>query len=201
MGKIFVNDDQLEDWVDAALGIQERYGIEKALGYVIGEKFYNLVKILHSCRSTIRSIDEERRKPNYIPIRERSIGDRKYAENLEETYEREKEIVTEAECLLVNFAALIKGAFLSHEIWKYFESHPRLGALGHIASEEEHDFMIRKGAVEHSLDIEIKDALIFGEMIKYFGGSDGRHDECLRKLSVGYFQKKPSLSETLRCLK
>ena len=80
MGKIFINDNQLEEWVDAAKGIQDQFGIEKTLGYVIGEKFYNLVSMLHAFRTRIRAIDEERKKPNYNPIRERTYGNSKLIE-------------------------------------------------------------------------------------------------------------------------
>lgn len=136
MSKIFTNPNQIEEWVDAALGIQERFGIDKALGYVIGEKFYNLVSILHACRTTIRAIDEARKKPNYKSIREMTYGNRKYVENLDDTYEAEKQKIIEAEELLIKFATMIKQAFQPYEIRKYFESHPRLGVLGHTASEE-----------------------------------------------------------------
>ena len=169
MGKIFINDNQLEEWVEAAEGIQNQFGIEKALGYVIGEKFYNLVSLLHAFRTTIRAIDEERKKPDYNPIREMTYGNSKYVKNLDETYEDEKARVIDAEGLLVKFAFLVNQAFSPHEIRKYFDSNPRLGAMGHITSEEEHDFMISKGAIEHSLDTEIEDALILGDMMKYFG--------------------------------
>jgi hypothetical protein len=40
--------------------------------------------------------------------------------------------------------------------------------LGHVASEEDYDFMVSKGAVEHTVFTEAEDALIFGEMLKYF---------------------------------
>jgi len=43
--------------------------------------------------------------------------------------------------------------------------------MGHVASEEDHDFMIEKGALEHSLDTEVEDAMILGDMMKYFGVS------------------------------
>ena len=35
-------------------------------------------------------------------------------------------------------------------------------------TEEDHNLMISAGAVEHSLDTEIQDAFIFGEMLKHF---------------------------------
>jgi hypothetical protein len=168
MSKIFTNPKQLEAWVEASQGIQERFGIDKALGYVIGEKFHNLVAILHVARATIRVIAEESKKPDYNPIRERTYGNRKHTENLDETYEREKEIIVEAEEMLVKFATLIKGTFEPYDIRKYFESNPRLGEMGYIASEEEYNFMVSRGAVEYSLDTELEDALILGDMMKYF---------------------------------
>lgn len=38
MGKIFLDDNQLEKWVQAAEGIAEDFHIEKALGYLTGER-------------------------------------------------------------------------------------------------------------------------------------------------------------------
>ena len=136
MSKIFLNPNQLEEFLDAALGIQERYGIEKALGYLIGEKFYNLVDILHFTRKMARHIEQERKKPDYNPIVDRSTKGHRYVENLDETYEQKKEIILEAEQLLPKFATMIKEAFEPHEIRKYFESHTRLGVHGHVITEE-----------------------------------------------------------------
>jgi len=169
MGKIFSNDNQLQEWVEAAEGIKDRFGIDKALGYLIGEKFYNLVDILHFSRKRIRTINEERKSPDYNPIRERIYGNRKYVENLDETYKAHKERIADAEDLLIKFTTLIRGAFEPYEIKEYFESHPRLGVHGHIATDEGFDFLVSKGAIEHSIDTEIDDAIIFGEMKKYFG--------------------------------
>jgi hypothetical protein len=169
MGKIFSNDNQLQDYVEAAEGVKDRFGIEKALGYLIGEKFYNLVDTLRFSREQIRVIDEERKSPDYTPVRERIYGKRKYVENRDETYEAHKEKIIEAEDLLIKFTALIRGAFQPYEIKEYFASHPRLGVHGHIGTEEDFEFLVSKGAVEHSIDTEIDDAVIFGEMKKYFG--------------------------------
>jgi len=169
MGNIFTNDNQLEEWVEAAGAIQDRFGIEKALGYVIGEKFYNLVDTLHSARKIMRTINEEQKNPNFNPIRVTKYKDRELVTNLDETYENEKARVIEAEGLLVKFVFLINQAFSPHEIRKYFESHPRLGIHGYISTEEQHEFLVKHGAIEHSIDTEIEDALIFGDMLKYFG--------------------------------
>lgn len=40
MGKIFTNPNQLEEWVAAAEEIQDGYGMEKALGYLMGKNFF-----------------------------------------------------------------------------------------------------------------------------------------------------------------
>ena len=74
----------------------------------------------------------------------------------------------EAEQLLPKFATTIKDAFEPHEIRKYFESHPRLGVHGHVATDEQYEIMVSHGAIEHSIDTEVEDALIFGDMLKYF---------------------------------
>ncbi len=171
MSKIFINPKQLEDCVDAALGIQERYGIGKALGYIIGEKFYNLVDTLHMARKICRLIEEERMKPHYNPIREVVLKRQRYTENLDETYEHKKQIIMEAEGLLLKFAFLISQAFEAHEIRRYFMSHPRLGSHGHVCTDEQYEFMVSKGAIPHSIETEVEDALIFGDMMKYFGVS------------------------------
>jgi hypothetical protein len=169
VSKIFTNPNQLEEWVDAALGIEDRFGIERALDYVIGDKFYNLVAILHSARKIVRTIDEERKKPDYNPIRVTKFKGSEVATNLEKTYEDEKANVIETEGLLVKFVFLINQAFSPHEILKYFHSNPQLGIL--ISTKEEHEFLVRHGAMEYSIDNEVEDALIFGDMMKYFGVS------------------------------
>jgi hypothetical protein len=169
MSKIFTNPNQLEEWVEAALGIQERYGIEKALGYVIGEKFYKLVDTLHVAHKICRNIEEQRKKPDYNPIHEIILKRQRYTENLDESFEQKKEIILEAEGLLLKFAFLIMQEFPDYKIRKYFASHPRLGAHGHVASDEQYEFMVSKGAIRHSIETEVEDALIFGDMMKYFG--------------------------------
>ncbi|MBF0559639.1 MAG: hypothetical protein HQL08_12765 [Nitrospirae bacterium] len=43
MTKLLFDKQHLQDWVNAAEGIEERFGIDKAMGYLIGEIFYNSV--------------------------------------------------------------------------------------------------------------------------------------------------------------
>lgn len=169
VSKIYINPKQIQEWVDAAEGIAEDFGIEKALGYLIGEKFYNLVSLLHDARKSVRNIDEKRKQPDFNPTVVTKYKDSEFTTNFDEIYDRDMERIQEAERLLPEFAGLIIADFDPHEIRKYFESHPRLGVHGHATSEEQFDFMVQHGAIEHSIDTEVEDALIFGDMMKYFG--------------------------------
>lgn len=164
-----MNPNQLEEWVEAAEGIQARFGSNKALGYVLGEKFYRLVLLLYDTRRIMRTIDEERAKPDFYPIRVTKYKDSEIVADLDKTYEDEKARIIEIEGLLVKFAFLICQAFPSHEIRKYFDSDPRLGIHGYISTEEDHAFLVRHGAMEHSIETEARDALIFGDMMRCFG--------------------------------
>ena len=75
----------------------------------------------------------------------------------------------EAEGLLVKFAFLINQAFKFHAIRKYLVSHPRLGVHGHISTKKQYEFRISNGAIPHSIETEVQDALLLGDMMKYFG--------------------------------
>jgi len=77
--------------VEAVLGIQRQYGIEKALGYLIGEKVYNLVDTLYAARKICRLIEEERKKPDYKPSHETVLKRHRHIGNFDETYEEKKE--------------------------------------------------------------------------------------------------------------
>jgi hypothetical protein len=51
-------------------------------------------------------IDNERKKPNYQPIREIKLRMSKYTEDLDEIYDQEKEKIVESQKVLVEFADL-----------------------------------------------------------------------------------------------
>jgi len=163
----FTNENQLSEWIEAAKGIRESFGIGKALGYLIGEKFYNIIHLIYSYRKTIKSIEEQRKKSDYNPIDEYEAEGVKFVTNLDEDYELRLKKIEMAREILVEFAGLIKKSFTPYEIRKYFDSNPRFGAFGHTMSEEEHKFLVEKGAIEHSLETEVEDALIYGEMRDY----------------------------------
>jgi len=169
MNKIFTNPHQLEEWVEAAECIENRHGIERALGYLIGEKFYSLLEMLYSSRKIMRAIDEEQKTPGFNPIRVTKYGNREVVTDLDELYKREKEIVIGADGWIIKFVFLVNRSFSPHDIRKYFASNPRLGIQRHVSDDKRFEFMVKRGALEHSIETEVQDALIFGDMMKYFG--------------------------------
>lgn len=166
----FIDKYQVEKWVTAAQNIEEKYGTEKALGYLIGEKFYNLVDSLRTYRKSMTAISKKRKDPKYNPVKTIKVSaNRKHTINLEDEYKDCKEKVKELEEKLPEFVNLVNDFFERYKILEYFNSEKRLGALGHVFTKEQHDFFIERGAVEHSIDTEIDDAMILGDMMKYFG--------------------------------
>jgi hypothetical protein len=167
----FLDEDQLEKWVAAAENIREEFGLEKALGYVIGEKFYELVNTLRSESKIIESINDKRKKPDYDPIRSIPGLERKI--NLDEDYSVAERNMLELKKILPDFAEMIMNIFTINEIKKYLNSNARFGALGHTATEKEYIVFIEKEVIKHSLETEISDSLILGDMMNYFGCPPG----------------------------
>lgn len=162
----FTDEKQLENWVSAAKNIRGKYDLKKALGYIIGEKFYNLCKDCRNNQEIMARIKEERKKPDYNPKKIVSGG--KYIIDLDKDYEEAEKKVTALKGILTDFSEMIKDSFTKQEIDKYLGSNMRFGAMGHILSKEEHKEFVEKEVVEHSLETEINDSLILGDMIKYF---------------------------------
>ena len=127
MWEVLFNTSQLKEWVDAAKKIQDSFGIEKALGYLIGEKFYRVVSMLQLSQELTRRIAEERKKPGYKPIGETTYRNHKIVTNMDEIYDKNIVIIADTEEALDRFATLIKEAFEPHQIRSYLESNPRLG--------------------------------------------------------------------------
>ena len=84
----------IESTCDAARNILDHFGAEKAMGYLIGEKFLNFLEVAET--------DGEWR--GAIPA----------------------------------FVAEILSIFEPHQLAEYLNTPRRLGALGHVASEETH---------------------------------------------------------------
>jgi len=57
--------------------------------------------------------------------------------------------------------------FTEEEISNYFKLNPRFGSLGHVLTKDEYKLFVEKEAAEHTIDTEIEDTLIIGEMKKY----------------------------------
>jgi hypothetical protein len=129
MWQVLFNTHRLREWVEAAKTIHARFGIEKALGYLIGEKFYRVAFMLRSSQELIRMLAEERKKPGYDSIVVTTYKNHTAVTNMDEIYEKNIEVAADTEEALTRFAALIKEAFEPYQIRSYFESNPRLGAF------------------------------------------------------------------------
>jgi hypothetical protein len=63
MWQVLYNTRQLKEWIEAARTIHARFGIEKALGYLIGEKFYHVAFTLRWSQELVRMLAQEKKKP------------------------------------------------------------------------------------------------------------------------------------------
>ena len=162
----FVDENQLENWVSAAENIRDEYGLKKALGYIIGEKFYNLCSDFRSNQEKMARIKEERKKPDYNP--QKTVSGGKYIIDLDKEYEKSEKEVNTLKGILTDFSEMIMDSFTKHDIEEYLDLNVRFGAIGHVLSEEEHKEFVKKEVVEHSLETEINDSLILGDMMNYF---------------------------------
>jgi len=166
---IFSYENQPELWVEAALNIERRFGITKALGYVIGEKLYGILVMHNNSLNMIGKIEEERKQPNYESrrmVQSIILGD--YEVDLDQEYERLKRVIDETERAKREMVERILNAFDKSQIIEYFRSNPRFGSSGHILSEEEQRNWWKMGIEEHTLEDEIRDALLFGELQRLF---------------------------------
>lgn len=127
-------EELIDEQIDAARNINDDFGIEKALGYIVGEKLFHLVEELSSCRND----------PKPDPEAIRSV-----------------------EALINTLSAKVVKTFSETELRNYFAANPRFGALGHVLSEDDHRLFVENDATKHTLDGEIKDALIMDEIKRY----------------------------------
>ena len=133
--KIFKDRETLiDEQIEASRNIKHNFGIEKALGYIMGEKLYALVEE-YECWL--------RNHPGQI------------------------ETTSTLQALIIKISEQINRTYSQEEINRYFESNPRFGPLGHVLTEDEHELFVEQGVVDHTIDVEITDALIAGEMKRY----------------------------------
>jgi hypothetical protein len=158
----FTNENQLQQWIEAAGGIKEKFGINKALGYLIGEKFYDIVSDNHFARKMIRTINEQRKQPDYNPVNEIGEGKFKRIINLDDKYKEYEQRVIETVKILTEFADLIKRSFALDEIRGYFDSNPRLGTLGHKSRKKCMIYSFNKGPWNTQLKPKLKTPLYLG---------------------------------------
>lgn len=124
----------INEQINAAIDIKDKFGIGKAIGYVVGEKFYSLIKEF---------------------------------QYLQKNHKDKTETINDFRLLILESSRRIMEIFVEDEINDYFRLNPRFGSLGHVLTEDEHKLFVGKEAVEHTIDTEIEDTLIMGEMKKY----------------------------------
>lgn len=168
MYSIFAYENQPELWVEAALNIQKRYGIDKALGYVIGEKLYNLLVMHNNSLQKLHQIEEQRKLSDYESHRKAQLAFGDYEIDLDQEYQRLKRVIDETNQAKQEMVERILAAFDLFQIYEYFQSNPRLGSSGHILSEEQQRYWWKMGIEEHTIEDEIRDALLFGELQRLF---------------------------------
>jgi hypothetical protein len=165
---IFAYENQPELWVEAALNIQKRYGIDKALGYVIGEKLYNLLVMHNNSLQKLHQIEEQRKLSDYESHRKAQLAFGDYEIDLDQEYQRLKRVIDETNQAKQEMVERMLAAFDLFQIYEYFQSNPRLGSSGHILSEEQQRYWWKMGIEEHTIEDEIRDALLFGELQRLF---------------------------------
>ncbi|HQK82670.1 MAG TPA: hypothetical protein PLK24_01895, partial [Atribacter sp.] len=137
MYSIFAYENQPELWVEAARNIERRYGIDKALGYVIGEKLYNLLVMHNNSLQKLHQIEEQRKLSDYESHRKAQSAFGDYEIDLDQEYQRLKRVIDETNQAKQEMVERILAAFDLFQIYEYFQSNPRLGSSGHILSEEQ----------------------------------------------------------------
>ncbi len=105
---------------DAARSIRERFGSEKALGYLLAEKLLNFLRA--SAQHPSLAVE------------------------------------------LPKFVAEIKTVFEPWEIREYLSGVRRLGALGHVATEEQFEEMRAAGAIHEDVVTAAEDILLVERM-------------------------------------
>ena len=106
---------------DAARDIREAFGLEKALGYLIGEKFLNFLDVA----------DQDPIWAGELPA----------------------------------FVAEIKQIFMPSEIRAYLDGVRRVGALGHVASDEAYEEMRSAGVIDEN-PVEWAEQILLLERMK-----------------------------------
>jgi hypothetical protein len=137
------------DCCEAAEGIKENFGLEKALKYLLGEKFYKFLKLLRDTISDIDELEDPERK-HEVPKEEK----------LEEL-KKDLSVFMDAK---EDFVANIKEIFEPYELGEYLDSMPRFGAAEQFLSEEGYKEWRRNGVLEKDVVVEAEESLILGDM-------------------------------------
>lgn len=154
----------IHKYCEAAERIKENFGTEKALKYLIGEKFHAILKQIRFVLSQIKEIKSERKKPNYNPIRKVKHTRKTIEINLDEEYESLQEELISLNEAKTSFVEEIKRIFSDYETGVFLNSIMAFGSAEQFLSPEEYKFCLKKGMLEKTVVDEADDVLILEEM-------------------------------------
>lgn len=156
----------IQELCNAAEGIKHDYGTDKAMGYLIGEKFYNVLKQIHYLIEKMHYIETERTKPGYNPIRKYKYSRKTYEENLDEIYKKSNKDIEELRKEKELFACEIKKLFFRNEIEGYLKNVYAFGAVAHNLSEDVYKKWRENGVLDNTASDDARDVLIAQEIRK-----------------------------------
>ncbi len=154
----------IQELCNATERIKHDYGTDKAMGYLIGEKFYRVLNKIHYLIESIQYIDSEREKPGYNPIRKYKYSRKTYEENLDETYEKSNKDIEELRKEKELFACEIKKLFFRNEIEGYLKNAYAFGPCAHTLSESEYKEWREKGVIGNTASDDVSQRIILTEI-------------------------------------
>lgn len=152
------------DYCEATKRIKEDFGIEKALKYLIGEKFHAVLKQITFVLSEINYIKSKREKPDYNPVRKIKHPGKTYEHNLDKDYENYQKQLLLLKGEKVLFVEEIKKIFSRTELTKYLDNIMAFGAVEQFLSPTAYQSWIDNGVLDKTIVDDAEDILIHKEM-------------------------------------
>jgi len=120
---------QIKEYCEEALEITDRYGVYEGLSFLIGQKFYAILRQLRDAQNQVKylypnSSQKTRQSPSPFADKTMRLN---YSLTIRENYGALLENVKLLEKMRDNFVAEIKEAFEITDIADYLSSYPRLG--------------------------------------------------------------------------
>ncbi len=153
------------DYCEAADRIKEDYGLEKALKYLIGEKFYEVLRQRTFLLSQISSIKAEREKPDYNPARKIKLSETKtFEHNLDNDYDKYQNELLRLGEEKVLFIQEIRKMFSKVELAEFLSNIMAFGSAVQHLSPVDYQMWLDKGVLDKTIVDDAEDIFIHKEM-------------------------------------